>query len=133
MKPTCLIGLCGQKGVFDESVLKMMAEYPFLYILFCFYFLYFLMSFALIQNRLNKRPIIFALSNPTANSECTAEEAFKWTNGIERAKRIHETRMINVVHIGKCIFASGSPFDPVEYLIFISSFSFIFSLLFGLF
>ncbi len=68
LKPTAIIGVCGQPGTFTQPVLEEMA-------------------------RCNQRPIVFALSNPTPRSECTAKEAYVWTQG-------------------RAIFASGSPFDP---------------------
>eukprot|EP00040_Diaphanoeca_grandis_P002665 m.22376 g.22376 ORF g.22376 m.22376 type:complete len:626 (-) comp13801_c0_seq1:137-2014(-) len=71
VKPTALLGLTGQGGLFTEEILKSMGNGT--------------------QN-----PIIFPLSNPTDNAECTAQECIEATEG-------------------RAVFASGSPFSPLVY------------------
>ncbi len=69
LKPTAIIGVAAVAGAFTREVVEEMT-------------------------RLNERPIVFALSNPTSKSECTAAQAYEWSGG-------------------RALFASGSPFDPV--------------------
>jgi malate dehydrogenase (oxaloacetate-decarboxylating)(NADP+) len=70
LRPTAIIGVSAVPKLFTHDVIAAMAE-------------------------INERPIIFPYSNPTSRSECTAEEAYRWSDG-------------------RAIFASGSPFPPVE-------------------
>jgi malate dehydrogenase (oxaloacetate-decarboxylating)(NADP+) len=70
LRPTGIIGVSTVPKLFNQQVIEAMAD-------------------------INERPIIFPYSNPTSRSECTAEEAYRWSSG-------------------RAIFASGSPFPPVE-------------------
>jgi malate dehydrogenase (oxaloacetate-decarboxylating)(NADP+) len=70
LRPTGIIGLSTVGGAFDRRVIEAMS-------------------------RANERPMIFPYSNPTSRSECTAEQAYAWSEG-------------------RAIFASGSPFPPVR-------------------
>jgi len=69
LKPTILVGVSGQPKAFSRIILEQLS-------------------------RVNERPVVFALSNPTSKAECTADEAYTWTGG-------------------RAVFASGSPFAPV--------------------
>lgn len=71
LKPHILIGATGVQGAFTEQAIRLMAEF-------------------------NKHPAIFALSNPSSHTECSAQQAYEWTDG-------------------RAIFASGSPSEVVNY------------------
>lgn len=70
VRPTGIVGVSTVPKLFTREVIEAMSE-------------------------INQRPIIFPYSNPTSRSECTAEEAYRWSGG-------------------RAVFASGSPFPPVE-------------------
>ncbi|MFT8851223.1 NAD-dependent malic enzyme [Acetobacter orientalis] len=69
-KPTVLVGVSTAGGAFTQEVVEAMAE-------------------------LNERPVIFALSLPEKNSECTAQQAYQWSDG-------------------RALFAAGIQFPEVE-------------------
>jgi malate dehydrogenase (oxaloacetate-decarboxylating)(NADP+) len=71
IKPTTIIGVSTIGGAFTQKVVESMA-------------------------RINDRPVILALSNPTEHAECTAEQAYTWSKG-------------------KAIYAAGVQFEPVHY------------------
>ena len=71
IKPTTIIGVSTIGGAFNQKVVEAMA-------------------------RINERPVILALSNPTEKAECTPEQAYTWSKG-------------------KAIYAAGVQFAPVHY------------------
>ncbi|MGA8606543.1 MAG: NAD-dependent malic enzyme [Candidatus Sulfotelmatobacter sp.] len=70
IKPTTIIGVSTVGGAFNQKVVESMA-------------------------RINERPVILALSNPTEHAECTPEQAYTWSKG-------------------KAIYAAGVQFEPVR-------------------
>ena len=71
VKPTILLGTSGTPGTFTREIVELMAK-------------------------INDRPVIFPLSNPTSKSECTGGDAIQWSDG-------------------RAIVATGSPFAPVTH------------------
>jgi malate dehydrogenase (oxaloacetate-decarboxylating)(NADP+) len=71
IKPTTIIGVSTIGGAFTQKAVESMS-------------------------RINERPVILALSNPTEHAECTAEQAYTWSKG-------------------KAIYAAGVQFPPVQY------------------
>jgi malate dehydrogenase (oxaloacetate-decarboxylating)(NADP+) len=71
IRPTTIIGVSTIGGAFTQEVIEAMS-------------------------RINGRPVILALSNPTEKAECTPEQAYTWSNG-------------------KAIYAAGVQFPPVQY------------------
>ena len=71
IKPTAIVGVSTTPKLFTKEVIEAMAK-------------------------INDHPLIFPLSNPTSQEECSAEEAYQHSDG-------------------KALFAAGVLFDPVEY------------------
>jgi len=71
VKPTTIIGVSTVGGTFTQKVIEAMS-------------------------RINERPVVLALSNPTDHAECTPEQAYTWSKG-------------------KAIYAAGVQFPPVHY------------------
>src|SRR5262249_28519809 len=71
IKPTTLIGVSTIGGAFTQKVIEAVS-------------------------RINERPVILALSNPTEHAECTPEQAYTWSNG-------------------RAIYAAGVQFPPVRF------------------
>jgi malate dehydrogenase (oxaloacetate-decarboxylating)(NADP+) len=71
IKPTTIIGVSTIGGAFTQKVIEAMS-------------------------RINERPVVLALSNPTEHAECTPEQAYRWSKG-------------------KAIYAAGVQFPPVHY------------------
>jgi malate dehydrogenase (oxaloacetate-decarboxylating)(NADP+) len=70
IKPTTIIGVSTIGGAFNQKVVEAMSK-------------------------INDRPVILALSNPTEHAECTPEQAYTWSKG-------------------KAIYAAGVQFAPVH-------------------
>jgi len=71
IKPTTIIGVSTVGGTFTQKVIEAMS-------------------------RINERPVVLALSNPTEHAECTPEQTYTWSKG-------------------KAIYAAGVQFPPVRF------------------